>query len=271
MARPARESASRWRNFVEVSTLPPGTAHSEKLDDSWLEQDNLNQPWLASSSRGGGSRAGAVGSSGNDLEANGRGSRSSGPMDNGDEDFLFLTETKTRNRTCYQSMKITLINSAMVPLAFRAFIWILSLLALAFAGSIFKMSQEKGVQQKPSTFMAIIIDAFALIYLIYITYDEYSGKPLGLRSPTAKMRLVMMDLVFIVFDSANLSLAFDTLFDTQWSCSAGSYELPNQTLDSSICGRQRGLSAFLFLALLGWISTFTVSLFRLVERVARSS
>jgi hypothetical protein len=34
----------------------------------------------------------------------------------------------------------------------------------------------------------------------------------------AKLRVVMFDLVFIVFDSANLSLAFDTLYDIRWSC-----------------------------------------------------
>ncbi|RPA86079.1 hypothetical protein BJ508DRAFT_159536 [Ascobolus immersus RN42] len=268
MQRPARESASRWRNFVEVSH-PPGTAHSEKIDnDSWLDQSALSQPWLASSSRGGGSRAG-IQTSGTDLEANGRGSRSSALRDD-DDDFLFLTETKSkRQRSWYKKMQIMLLNSPMVPLAFRAFIWILSLLALAFACTIFQLSQEKDLQQKPSTIMAIVVDALALVYLIYITYDEYSGKPLGLRSPTAKMRLVMMDLVFIVFDSANLSLAFDTLFDTRWSCSVEGEG--KWGLDNNICGRQRALSAFLFLALLGWISTFTVSLFRLVERVARSA
>ena len=30
--------------------------------------------------------------------------------------------------------------------------------------------------------------------------------------------IVMLDLLFIIFDSANLSLAFDTLFDVRWSC-----------------------------------------------------
>jgi hypothetical protein len=30
--------------------------------------------------------------------------------------------------------------------------------------------------------------------------------------------IVMFDLLFIVFDSANLSLAFDTLYDVRWSC-----------------------------------------------------
>lgn len=132
-----------------------------------------------------------------------------------------------------------LLNSPIVPLTFRSIIWLLSLLALSLAGSIFHMSNAYNVEQKASTVMAIVVDAIALVYLIYITYDEYSGKPLGLRSPTAKIRLrgcsrrtfgwrgppladwlliVMFDLVFIVFDSANLSLAFDTLFDARWSC-----------------------------------------------------
>lgn len=137
----------------------------------------------------------------------------------------------------------------------------MSLVALALACTIFQESNKHDTPQKPSTIMAIVVDVFALIYLIYITYDEYSGKPLGLRSPTAKMRLVMLDLLFIVFDSANLSLAFDTLFDTRWSCRVP--EGPNDAdLLPDICSRQRALAAFLFLALCGWISTFTVSLFR---------
>jgi len=82
-----------------------------------------------------------------------------------------------------------LLNNPMVPLTFRALIWVLSLLALALACSVFQLSNKYDFEQKPSTIMAIIVDVVALIYLIYITYDEYSGKPLGLRSPKAKMRL----------------------------------------------------------------------------------
>lgn len=51
MMSPARDSisGSRWRGFVEASSIPPGTAHSEKLDDNWLDQQaDLNRPWLAS-------------------------------------------------------------------------------------------------------------------------------------------------------------------------------------------------------------------------------
>lgn len=86
-------------------------------------------------------------------------------------------------------VQIMLLNNPTVPLTFRALIWVLSLLALALASSVFQLSNQYGFAQKPSTIMAIVVDVIALIYLIYITYDEYSGKPLGLRSPKAKMRL----------------------------------------------------------------------------------
>jgi hypothetical protein len=88
--------------------------------------------------------------------------------------------------------KIMLLNNPMVPLSFRALIWVLSLVALAFACSVFHLSNKYDFEQRPSTIMAIVVDVVALIYLIYITYDEYSGKPLGLRSPKAKMRLSML-------------------------------------------------------------------------------
>jgi len=92
-----------------------------------------------------------------------------------------------------------LLNSPMVPLTFRSIIWSLSLVALALAGNIFHMSMAYGVEQKASTIMAIVVDALALVYLIYITYDEYSGKPLGLRSPTVKIRLSMLGLSHQLF------------------------------------------------------------------------
>lgn len=139
-----------------------------------------------------------------------------------------------------------LLNNPMVPLTFRAIIWTLSLVALALAVSVFQHSNDYEVPQKPSTIMAIVVDVVALIYLIWITYDEYSGKPLGLRSPKAKMKLskhspyirmvklltytVMFDLLFIIFDSANLSLAFDTLFDNRWSCRRQVVEHENENV-----------------------------------------
>ncbi|KAF3937442.1 hypothetical protein ABW19_dt0208938 [Dactylella cylindrospora] len=171
-----------------------------------------------------------------------------------------------------------LLDNPMVPLTFRAIIWVLSVFALAFSSSIYVLSRNNETPQLPSTILAIVVDTVALIYIIYITYDEYSGKPLGLRSPRAKIQLIMFDLVFIIFASANLSLAFDTLYDVQQSCSAipgspitESYDEGRRYITNApICQRQRALASFLFLALCAWVSTFTVSVFRLVERVSRS-
>ena len=96
--------------------------------------------------------------------------------------------------------------------------------------------------------MAIIVDAIAMAYLVYITYDEYSGKPLGLRSAKAKMRLIFLDLFFIVFDSANLSLAFETLSDNR-PC-------------AEVCGKQEALASVLLIALIAWLLTFSISVMR---------
>ncbi|KAK2871823.1 hypothetical protein FQN49_002799 [Arthroderma sp. PD_2] len=116
--------------------------------------------------------------------------------------------------------------------------------------------------------MAIIFDAIALIYLVYITYDEYTGKPLGLRSATAKIRLIFLDLVFIVFASANLSLAFASLSDVNESCST---EKRNRAVDPRndlICDRQKVLAAVLLVVLVAWLMTFMISALRVIERVA---
>jgi len=110
--------------------------------------------------------------------------------------------------------------------------------------------------------MAIVVDVVAMPYILYITWDEYTGKPLGLRSPKAKMRLVLLDLFFIIFESANLALAFAALTDQNGSCQAG-----NNGYNYVICNRVKALCGTLMVALLAWGMTFTVSIFRLVERV----
>ena len=96
--------------------------------------------------------------------------------------------------------------------------------------------------------MAIIVDVVAMLYLLYITYDEYTGKPLGLRSAKSKMRLIFLDLFFIVFDSANLSLAFEAI---------GYGDCVQQ-----ICSRQKALASVLLIALIAWLLTFAISVLR---------
>ncbi|KAK4861473.1 hypothetical protein LT330_003508 [Penicillium expansum] len=122
----------------------------------------------------------------------------------------------------------TLLRSPIVPLILRMTVWCFSLSALALGGSIQHMSNEGHHPQGPSALMAIIVDAVALVYLLYITFDEYTSKPLGLRSPSAKARLLLLDIFFIVFDSANLSLAFASLSEVTGSCTEAEV---NQTID----------------------------------------
>lgn len=176
-------------------------------------------------------------------------------------------------------LKRIFVQNPLVPLLLRILIICFSACALAVACSIFVLSRHryegKIVDQQPSTIMAIVVQCCAIVYLIYISYDEYSGKPLGLRNPLGKMKLIMLDLLFIIFSSANLSLTFNTLYDGEWVCAnddtPGLKSLGIFTpIVSSICRRQRALAAFLFLVLCLWMLTFTISIVRVVDRVSVS-
>jgi hypothetical protein len=105
--------------------------------------------------------------------------------------------------------------------------------------------------------MAIVVDVIAIPYILYITWDEYTGKPLGLRSPKAKIRLVLLDLFFIIFESANLALAFGALTADNGTCKVGT-----NGRNSIICGRVKALCGILMIALVAWSLTFSTSIFR---------
>jgi len=145
----------------------------------------------------------------------------------------------------------------LVPLGFRVTVLITSVIALGLSASVHHLSDKYTYAQNPSTTMAIVVDVVAIPYILYITWDEYTGKPLGLRSPKAKIRLVLLDLFFIIFESANLSLAFEALTDDNGSCKSA-YNGFNYV----ICDRVRALSAILLVALIAWSLTFSVSIFR---------
>jgi hypothetical protein len=145
----------------------------------------------------------------------------------------------------------------LVPLFLRLIVLTTSTLALSLSCSIYHLTNKSTFSQTPSTIMAIVVDVVAMPYIGYITWDEYTGKPLGLRSPKAKMRLVLLDLLFIVFESANLALALGSLADGNDIC-----QDDYTGTDYGICSRVRTLSAFLFIALVAWTLTFNVSILR---------
>ncbi|GMF69698.1 unnamed protein product [Aspergillus oryzae] len=169
---------------------------------------------------------------------------------------------KRRREIWFKRFHHTLLKSPIVPLIFRLTVWVFSLTALALGASIQHMSREYAHPQGPSALMAIIVDAVALVYLVYITWDEYTSKPLGLRSPSAKARLVLLDIFFIVFDSANLSLAFESLSTVSGACTIGEVNQQVAPKNDAICDRQIALASVLLIALLAWLTTFAISVLR---------
>ena len=203
------------------------------MSEEWLEQNgpDYSRPWLAGASDG-------------DPE----------------KDPAGLYRFRAKRRAWYIRAQRTVLRNPIVPMVIRMNVWSFSAVALALACSIHHMhmtdktdnpdkTDKTGESRNiASTNMAIVVDAVALVYLLYITYDEYSGKPLGLRPAKAKMRLIFLDLFFIVFDSANLSLAFESI---EGGCSGG------------VCSLQRTLASVLLIALIAWLLTFSISVMRL--------
>ncbi|EEP79583.1 predicted protein [Uncinocarpus reesii 1704] len=232
---------SRWRSFAQ-STMPTQTTSLEekRVDEDWLDAHfgDYSEPWQGKTDEA-------------DLES-GFGSLS-----------LNQRRKKVMNR-----FQRTILQSPMIPLIIRLTVFVFSVIALGLGGSIRHFASKFKHPQGPSAEMAIVVDAVALVYLVYITWDEYTGKPLGLRLPRAKMRLLFLDLIFIVFASANLSLALASLSDVTRSCRSGTVNDEFDPKNDMICDRQKALASVLLVALLAWLMTFAISVLRVVERVS---
>jgi hypothetical protein len=237
---PVQQSASKWQKFAKASDydyVKPPTSRGQIVDDEWMKENmpDLETPWE--------------------------------PIDRDEEGeqmgFWLLNASKRRRRM--MRFHQTLMMHPMVPAMFRLIVLTFSALALGLAGSIFHRSDSAGCNNNSSTYLAIIVDTIAIVYTAYITYDEYTSKPLGLRSHYAKMRLIFLDLLFIVFDSANLSLAFQALTDPRWTCRDSEVSQPTFCrFDKDICVRQKTLTATLLIALIAWLFTFAISTLRFV-------
>jgi hypothetical protein len=151
-----------------------------------------------------------------------------------------------------------------MPLIFRLLVLTFSATALALGGSIFQhLHSDSRCEKGASTYMAIIVDVVAIIYILYITIDEYRSPPIGIRPSSAKLRLTLLDLLFIVFAAANLSLAFHAVDNPQWICHNGG----TCSVKDYVCDDQKALASVLLITLIAWLSTFIVTLLRLVSRV----
>ena len=184
------------------------------------------------------------------------------------------------------------MQNAFVPLLIRTTVLLFVAAALALGAYVYRESRDLNnnptqrigtsapsstnddyvCQQQASTYMAFLVDACAIVYLVYITWDEYTSDPIGRRRGRDKIRLLFLDLLFIVFSSANLSLAYRTLTDQQWSCYGGDQTPENNNnmaaaistcvQNNSLCKRQKALCGVLVCALTAWIMTFAISVLR---------
>ncbi|KIH93055.1 hypothetical protein SPBR_02734 [Sporothrix brasiliensis 5110] len=180
--------------------------------------------------------------------------------------------SKYSDKAFYVRIWQTLLHHPLGPLACRLVVLSTSLVALIIAITIFKRERLGRLfgegdrtstdfnsvwlanmqQERNQIIVAIVVDVVAIPYIGYITFDDYTGKPLGLRPPQARIRLILTDLFFIIFKSASTALGFEAMvfFNT-----------------ASSQGLLRALGAFELIGLVSWALTLTINIFREIERL----
>ena len=175
-----------------------------------------------------------------------------------------------RRRGSVSHAKGRLLKNPFVPLVFRLIVTVFTAAALGLGARVYHQTRVTnlavGCVQRASTYMDIAVNSIAIPYIAYVTWDEYTSRPLGLRSASAKIALLLLDLYFIIFYGSNLSLAFDALTDERWAC-YDSKKTQTCPKTPAICQSQSALSAVLVVALIAWVITFTVSVLRVVKKL----
>ncbi|KAI0890224.1 uncharacterized protein GGS22DRAFT_150273 [Annulohypoxylon maeteangense] len=180
------------------------------------------------------------------------------------------TKGRSRKQTWFMRISNFVLRHPIAPLIFRLIVLITSIAALALACNIFQRNQdpEISVENIPETSqatVAIVIDVVAIPYILYMTWDEYTGKPLGLRAPAQKISLTLLDLVFIVLKSSSTALAFEAL--VYHSGDGLSTDSSWEGMEDASLHLARGLAALTLVGLIAWILNFTINVFRLAEKL----
>ncbi|OHE98788.1 hypothetical protein CORC01_05877 [Colletotrichum orchidophilum] len=161
-----------------------------------------------------------------------------------------------RTKTIRQRMWSLILRHYLVPLVFRLTVMFTSIIALAIAARIYEKENAKSSvsPERAQSIVAIAVDTVAVPYIGYMLWDEYTGKPLGLRPAIQKIALILLDLFFIIFKSASTTLAFESL--VFHNVEAGQVRQLSQALAS-----------FMLAGLLAWTLNFMVNIFRTVQRL----
>lgn len=148
------------------------------------------------------------------------------------------------------------IQHPFAPLLFRLIVMVTSILALGIATRIHKLEDvdSNGTAEETQSIVAVVVDCVAIPYIGYMIWDEYTGKPLGLRPAVSKISLILLDLFFIIFKSASTALAFESL-------------VYHQLRDPRVRNLSKALAAFMLIGLMSWTMNFAVNIFRTVERL----
>lgn len=157
----------------------------------------------------------------------------------------------------YKRLWMMALRHSLSPLIFRLIVIITSIIALGIAARIYRLEavedRRKGAESTQSAF-AVAVDTIAIPYSAYMIWDEYTGKPLGLRPAADKMALILLDLFFIIFKSSSTALAFEAL-------------VYHDILLSSIRRLADALAAFMLIGLMSWTMNLSVNVFRVIEKL----
>ncbi|EGY18854.1 hypothetical protein VD0002_g7451 [Verticillium dahliae] len=164
---------------------------------------------------------------------------------------------RKRTRTVGERIWRAILRHPLVPLVFRLTVMITSLMSLAIATRIFvhENAQDRSSAERTQSVVAVVVDTVAVPYIAYMLWDEYTGKPLGLRPATQKIALILLDLFFIILKSVSTALAFESLV------------YHNDRGDAKVAQLSKALSAFVFVGLVSWTFNFMVNIFRTVARL----
>lgn len=145
---------------------------------------------------------------------------------------------------------------SLSPLFFRLAVMFTSITALGISARIFELENaiNHDSAERTQSLVAIVVDCLAIPYSGYMIWDEYAGKPVGLRSGISKIRLILLDVFFIIFKSVSTALAFETL-------------VYHQVEVTGVRPLSAALGVLMLAGLISWTMNFTVNVFRTVERL----
>ena len=177
-----------------------------------------------------------------------------GTLEGGEPRMSFQTaSSRVSRRRCTPG---SFVYNALAPLFFRLGVVITSILALAIAARIYQLENEsrRDTAERTQSIVAITVDCVAIPYIGYMIYDELTGKPIGLRSGTSKISLILLDLFFIMFKSASTALAFESL-------------VYSNVREAVILRLAAALGVFELVGLISWAITFSINVYRTVWRM----